>query len=318
LRSVTLETPRFTDHGCAAVSGIVYNAASDLPGQPVEFPVAGAASDFSRSPPRTIPRGTAGSAKFIFVTEDGAINAWRANTTVAMTGCPVIIDYSKTAAHFPYGTNCVFSGAALTSWAAGSPAFRKAGGNHLFATDFRNNRIEVFDDTWRDVTASFPFPAPSGAGNKRVFNVAALDGHLFVAYAAFNLGGDEGMEETDGPGLGHVAEYDEEGSFVRELDDGGKLNAPWGMVMAPAGFGRFGGDLLVANFGDGTIAAFDPASGRFVDYLRSADGAPVAIEGIWGLTFGNGVGLGDAGALYFTAGPNKEFDGLFGKLVAAP
>ena len=86
-------------------------------------------------------------------------------------------------------------------------------------------------------------------------------------------------------------------------------------AIAPAGFGRFGGDVLVANFGDGTIAAFNPTTGEFLDQLRDPCGNPISIDGIWGLVFGNGVSLGDANSLYFTAGPNSEYDGLFGKLT---
>jgi uncharacterized protein (TIGR03118 family) len=139
---------------------------------------------------------------------------------------------------------------------------------------------------------------------------------LYVAYAMFDPAGDEGMEEEDGIGYGHVVEYNEDGTLVRSFNDAGKLNAPWGMAIAPAGFGRFGGALLVANLGDGTIAAFDRKTGQFMDVLRDPAGKEISIDRIWGLVFGNGVSLGDAHALYFTAGPNDEYDGIFGKLTA--
>jgi len=103
---------------------------------------------------------------------------------------------------------------------------------------------------------------------------------------------------------------------VKDFHTRGVLNAPWGVALAPATFGTFANDVLVANFGDGTIAAFDPASGDFAGYLRAPDTRIISIDGLWGLTFGNGVGLGDADALYFTAGPNNEEDGLFGRLNA--
>src|SRR5580698_10532902 len=159
LTSVTLDTPRFTDHGYAFVTGLVYNAASDVVGQPVEFPVSGPADNYSTNPPTPISGGTSGSAKFVFVTEDGAINAWRLNTATAMTSAPLIVDYSKTA-RFPYTANCVFSGVAMTVNASTSAAFAAAGGNRLFATDFRNNMIEVFSNQWKDVTSSFHFRTP--------------------------------------------------------------------------------------------------------------------------------------------------------------
>jgi len=123
------------------------------------------------------------------------------------------------------------------------------------------------------------------------------------------------MEETDGAGYGHIAEYNEDGTFVQDFNDQGMLNAPWGVAIAPPGFGKFGGDVLVTSFGDGSIAAFDPNTGNFIDQLRDNTGNPISIDGLWGLVFGNGVSLGDANTLYFTAGPNSEFDGLFGKLT---
>jgi uncharacterized protein (TIGR03118 family) len=318
LTSVTLDTPAFTDHGYAFVTGLVYNAASDVTGQPVEFAVSGPADNDSTNPPTPIPGGTSGSAKFVFVTEDGAINAWRSNTATAMISAPVIIDYSKTSAYFPYEANCVFSGVAMTTNAYTSSAYTSAGGNHLFATDFRNNFIEVFNNQWQDVTTSYHFQTPSDVGDLHVFNITDLAGHLYVAYAMFNPAGDEGMEEEDGAGFGHVVEYNEDGTLVKDFNDQGMLNAPWGMVIAPAGFGKFGGDLLVSNFGDGTIAVFDPTTGNFIDNLRDGDGNVISIDGLWGLVFGNGVSLGDANSLYFTAGPNREFDGVFGKLTVLP
>jgi uncharacterized protein (TIGR03118 family) len=361
LTSVTVHTPQFTDHGFAFVTGLVYNAAKDLAGQAVEFPVPNQnvsrpgqviqpgdttatgqpAQDDDNSPPTTLPN-TTGASAFAFVTEDGCINCWRSNTATAMTDVPIVVDYSKTAsslpAYFPTDIsgsqhNAVFSGCAISVNSSSSQTYINAGGNHLYAADFDNNLIEVFDNNWNDVTPAFltkfqppatvtnaSFPGPNGVGtyNFHVFNIMDLNGHLYVTWAVWNAAGDEGMEETDGAGYGHVAEYNEDGSFVRDFNDQGKLNAPWGIAIAPPGFGQFGGDVLVANFGDGTIAAFDPNSGNFIDQLRDCSGNPISIDGIWGLVFGNGVSLGDANSLYFTAGPNSEFDGLFGKLTVNP
>src|SRR5262249_12226097 len=100
----------------------------------------------------------------------------------------------------------------------------------------------------------------------------------------------------------------------QEYSDNGRLNSPWGMAIAPENFGPFSGALLVANFGDGTIAAFNRRTGAFQDYLRDESGHPITIDGVWGLVFGNGVSLGDEDSLYFTAGPNEEQDGVFGRL----
>ncbi len=315
LKLVVLDQPAFTDHGYAFVTGQAYNSASDLPGQPEEFHVAGAADDCRETPPAPVKSGFAGAAKFVFVTEDGCINAWSANTAVAMRTAPIVIDYSKTG-HFPGRANCVFTGVALTNNAHDSVAFAKAGGNHLFATDIRNNVIRVFDRQWKDVTDTWHFQTPASVGGLHPFNILDLNGRLFVAYAEFDAASDEGQEQVLGGGLGHVVEYDEDGTLVRDFHGGNTLNDPWGMAIAPAGFGKYAHDLLVANFGDGTIAAFDPATGDFVGYLRDPDTKIISIDGIWGLTFGNGVSLGDANALYFTAGPLGEEGGLFGRLNA--
>jgi uncharacterized protein (TIGR03118 family) len=314
LKVVELAQPRFTDHGYAFVTGQAYNSASDLPGQPVEFPVSGEAFNRKVNPPALLKGGYSGSAKFVFVTEDGCINAWSANTAVAMSSAPVIIDYSKTAAKLPGAANCVFTGAALSGNGYRTEAFAKAGGNHLFAADIRNDVIRVFDRQWKDVTAGYAFQTPRTVGGLHPFNVVDLNGRLFVSYAAFDPASDEGQEQIIGAGRGHVVEYDEDGKRVMDFQDHGCLNAPWGMAVAPEGFGEFSGDLLVANFGDGTICAFNLKSGDFAGYLRGTDTKIISIDGLWGLTFGNGHSLGNAHSLYFTAGPNNEQDGLFGRL----
>ncbi len=316
LKIVELEQPRFTDHGYAFVTGQAYNSASDISGQPEEFHVAGPAGNQRKSPTEPIQGGFSGAAKFVFVTEDGCINAWSVNTVVAMSTAPVVIDYSKTASVLPSAANCVFTGVALTNNASTSDAYAKAGGNHLFATDIRNNVIRVFDNKWKDVTGDFHFQTPASVGQLHPFNIQDLDGHLFVAYAEFDPGSDEGQEQVSGAGLGHVVEYTEDGALVKDFHTHGVLDAPWGVAIAPASFAEFAHDLLVANFGDGTISAFDLNSGDFVGYLRDSDTKIICIDGIWGITFGNGHSLGDANALYFTAGPNGEEDGLFGRLNA--
>ncbi len=314
LKLVTLDQPNFTDHGYAFVTGQAYNSASDIPGQPEEFHVAGPADNRKATPAEPVGGGYSGPAKFVFVTEDGCVNAWSSSTAVAMKTAPVVVNYSKTGPSMPSPANCVFSGAALTNNASTSDAYAKSGGNHLFAADIRNNVIRVFDNKWRDVTATFHFQAPASVGSLHPFNITDLGGHLFVAYAAFDPESDEGQEQTLGAGLGHVVEYNEDGTLVMDFRTHGVLNVPWGMALAPTQFGAFSGDLLVANFGDGTISAFDLGTGEFKGYLRDPDTKIISIDGIWGLTFGNGVSLGDAKSLYFTAGPNNEEDGLFGRL----
>jgi uncharacterized protein (TIGR03118 family) len=192
--------------------------------------------------------------------------------------------------------------------------------NRLYVTDFQNSRIQVFDNQWREITAKVPFARPAGLPKEfSPYNVQVIGGKIYVVYAVVDLTADEPAFDDPGEGHGHVVVYDRDGHLLHELKDEGWLNSPWGITIAPAaGFGPMGGKLLVANFGDGTIAAFDPETGVPVDYLRDREDKPLNIDGIWGLAFGNGVSLGDAHALYYTAGPNTEQDGIFGRLKAAP
>ena len=160
--------------------------------------------------------------------------------------------------------------------------------------------------------------APADLSITTPFNVQVLgDGRIYVAWAENSFEIDEPTEEIPGAGFGRIVAYDRDGNMLQDFAGHELLNAPWGMVIAPEEFGAFGGDLLVANFGDGTIVAFDLETGDQKGYLRDADGEIISIDGIWGLTFGNGWSLGDANSLYFTAGPNEERDGILGRLTVA-
>lgn len=108
--------------------------------------------------------------------------------------------------------------------------------------------------------------------------------------------------------------FDSSGAFIKQLAMGGALNAPWGMTMAPANFGMFSGDLLVANFGDGKINAFNPSTGKMDGTLSRTDGTPIVIDGLWGLAFGNGINSQPTNTLFFTAGPAGEKHGLYGRI----
>jgi uncharacterized protein (TIGR03118 family) len=341
LTSVPLQAPAFTDRGTPFVTGLVYNASSDLAGQAEEFPVSGDA----RNADTGVDEGVvSGSAKFIFVTEDGCINAWLSNTETAMYQAPIVLDYSKTAETDGidnYSTlgdpaNPVYSGVAITDDAVTASQVGTAAGNHIFAADFRNGKINVFNDEWQNVTSSYTFQTPanlvatSGISQGQPFhpfNIADIGGDLYVSYAAFNPNGDEGFEEIDQNGDGAVVEYSETGQLIKEFTDStdpaDELDAPWGMAVAPANWGPFGGDLIVTNFGDnGTLSVFDdhpgdPNYGDYLGKLEDTNGNPISIDGIWGLTFGNGLSDGDSNSLYFTAGPNSEFDGIFGRITVA-
>jgi uncharacterized protein (TIGR03118 family) len=242
--------------------------------------------------------GASGRAVFIFATEDGTIRGWNPGVppppVSTQTEAPV--DNSR--------AGSVYKGLAIGSVGTS---------NFLYATDFVNGHIDVFDGTFQPVDMPFIDPGlPAGYGP---FGIQNIGGNLFVTYAKQSGGNDE----VAGQSLGFVDEFATDGTFITRVATQGQLNAPWGLAMAPANFGRFSGDLLVGNFGDGTINAYAPqADGSFAHrgQLRTADHKPVTIDGLWGLGFGNGAGSGATNALYFTAGPNEESHGLFGRIQA--
>jgi uncharacterized protein (TIGR03118 family) len=163
------------------------------------------------------------------------------------------------------------------------------------------------------VTPAGGFDDPNLPAGFSPFNVQNLGGTLYVSYAELGAGGDE----VQGPGLGVVDAFDTSGNLLRRVVSGSVLNAPWGLALAPAGFGEFGNALLVGNLGDGMINAFDPLSGSLLGTLRDATNSPIVNDGLWGLRFGNGGNGGDPNTLYFAAGIHDEVDGLFGSITAA-
>lgn len=298
------------------VTGQVYNAASDIAGQPTEFFVSGPANNWSTNP--ATPVGTiSGSAKFVFVTMDGTINAWRSGTNPGLQEAVVIKDYTGSyASDHGLRVTPTLLGVAMTtdSWKADGSG-NKVVDNRLYAADFGNNRIMTFDNQWNDISSNVAFERPPNLGDEfSPFNIQSLNGRLYVAYAQSDFELDAPSEPIRANTAGRVVAYDRDGHIVQDFADHLPLNAPWGMAIAPLTFGAFAGKLLVGNFGSGTIAAYDPNTGEFAGELRDADGNLVVIDGLWGLTFGNGVSLGDADALYFAAGPNLEDDGVFGRL----
>jgi uncharacterized protein (TIGR03118 family) len=309
LKIVYLKSPLISyEDGLANVTGQVYNAASDFPDQPIEFPVSGPASNLSSGSATSIGP-ISGSAKFVFVTTEGTINAWRSSTAQSMDAAVIVKDYSdhgpdqlRTLPHLP-----AFTGVAMSVNARAA--------NRLYVTDFQNSTVRVLDNRWNDITTNVPFQRPAGMREDlSPYNVQLLGGRLYVSFAVVDLEAEEAAKEVRAPGNGHVVAYDLNGRVVQEFADAGRLNSPWGLAIAPANFGPFGGALLVGNLADGTIAAFDVTTGKFLDYLRADSGKPIVIDKLWGLAFGNGVSLGDADSLYFTAGPNEEQDGIFGRL----
>jgi uncharacterized protein (TIGR03118 family) len=248
--------------------------------------------------PVTAPGKAPVAAGFIFVTEDGVLSAWAngADATQAFTQR----DNSNSA---------VYKGLALVV----SPAVQ------LYAANFSSGGIDVFDAQFKPVTMpAGSFTDSNVPAGLAPFNIWNLGGKLYVAYAR-----QDANKKFDVPGAGNgfVSVFDSTGKLLRSLVAGGTgslLNSPWGLAIAPATFGKFAGSLLVGNFGDGLINAYDPATGAFLGTLQDPSGQNIVLPGLWSLYFGNGGSGGDKDALYFTAGPGGQRHGILGSIQANP
>jgi uncharacterized protein (TIGR03118 family) len=227
-------------------------------------------------------------AAFIFATENGTISGW--NPAVDRANAILKADRSATA---------IYKGLALA-------------GDRLYAANFHEGQIDIFDSSFNFVGAITDPAVPAGYAP---FNIQSLGGTLFVTFARQDA---DKEDDVPGRGAGFVDILNPATGVFTRLISGGALNAPWGLALAPADFGRFGSTLLVGNFGDGTINAFDPRTGQALGSLRDASGQPIAVEGLWALQFGNGGAGGATNTLFFTAGIADESHGLFGAITAAP
>jgi uncharacterized protein (TIGR03118 family) len=191
-----------------------------------------------------------------------------------------------------------------------------ASGPLLYAADFHNARVDVFDGSWNLVGGAGAFVDQALPAGYAPFGIQTIGARVFVAYAKQD---EEAADEVAGQGLGIVDVYDTAGNLLERVARHGLLNAPWGLALAPASFGRFGGDLLVGNFGDSEINAYEELPNGHFEHrgrLRGADGQPLAIDGLWALALGNGAAAGPTDTLFFTAGPDEERHGLFGSITA--
>ncbi len=262
-------------------------------------PTGGAATGQVSNPIAGFLVAPAGPAKFIFATEDGTISAWSSGTNAVLE-----VDRSSVGA--------VYKGLAMASTATDT---------FIYAADFHNGKIDVFDSTWAMAALSGTFTDPNKPAGFAPFNIQNIGGSLYVAFAKQDAAA---HDEVAGAGLGFISIFSPDGRFVRRVATGigaggnvRELNAPWGIAQAPADFGVFSNSLLIGNFGDGRITAFDPVSHALLGQLRDATGNPVTIPGLWALTFGNGASAGQTNVLFFTAGINDEKDGLFGSIQPA-
>jgi len=252
------------------------------------------------SPTGQVFNGTStnfGGSHFIFATEDGTISAWTSGGTAALK-----VDNSASGA--------VYKGLALAN--NGSNAF-------LYAANFNSGNIDVFNSSFGQVSVPGAFTDPNLPAGYAPFNIQNIGGKLYVTYAL-----QDGSKHDDVSGAGHgfVDVFDTNGNLLQRLVSQGDLNSPWGLAVAPTGFGDFGGDLLVGNFGDGTINVYNDSTGAFVATLSDSNGDPIVDLGLWGLTFGNGGSGGSKANLYFTAGipgpDSVEDHGLFGMISNTP
>jgi uncharacterized protein (TIGR03118 family) len=276
----------------------------DVNNPPAQLPAAPTGIVWNPSSAFLVP-GTKLPAAFIFATEDGTLSAWAG-------GLNPFNDAVLAADNSANPTPA--AGAVYKALALGL----NARGLFLYATNFRHGTVDVFgpngsDGLFTAATTDGGFVDPEIPAGYAPFGIASIDGDLFVTYAKQNA---LRHDDDAGPGRGFVDVFDTDGHLLRRFHSRGPLNSPWAVTRASFAFGRFSGKILVGNFGDGRINAFD-SNGRFIDELEDTHGRPLVIDGLWTLTLGGGRGS-SSDALYFSAGPNGETNGLFGTIAPAP
>ena len=244
-----------------------------------------------------LPGGAPSS--FLFATEDGTIAGWNSGTQAVLA----VNDSTNVGA----GDAASMTGAVYKGLAIGM----SASGPTLYAANFRHGTVDMFDSNFQAIKS---FTDPTVPAGYAPFNVQVLGGKLYVTYAQQDAAK---HDDVAGAGHGFVDAFDLNGNMLGRVGSGGTLDSPWGLALAPASFGALAGDLLVGNFGDGTINAFNPTTDQFMGQLTEA-GKPIAIDGLWSLVTGNGGAGGDPNTIYFSAGPASQTHGLFGSIIAAP
>ena len=259
--------------------------------------------------PGGAPTGTVSSTNagdfhgdvFLFSSEAGVISGWRGT-----------LGTTAEVANDDHAGDAVYKGLAI-----GTADVGKGMATYLYATDFHNGRIDVFDNTFASQTWADAFIDPRLPAGYAPFGIQNLKGLLFVTYAKTQPGSDD---ELAGHGRGVVDVFLTDGTFFGRVARGGGLNAPWGLAWAPADFGRFSGDLIVGNFGDGNLHAYARHGNGWhaAGALRGTDHRAIKVDGLWGIAFGGGtVNNGPTNTLFFAAGPNDEEGGAFGTIDGA-
>ncbi|MGF6505213.1 TIGR03118 family protein [Paraburkholderia sp. 32] len=258
-------------NGSASPTGIVFNGTQSF---------------------RVTENGKSGVAAFIFTGEGGTITAWA--PAVGPTNAFVMYDDGTGGA--------VYKGLALAAM---------NNGNFLYATDFHNDKIDVFDTSFTKVAMPGAFTDPAIPAGFAPFGIQAIGSNLFVTYAMQDAAK---HDDVPGAGLGMVDVYDTAGNLKQRFATGGPLNAPWGIAQAPGNFGSMSGAILIGNFGDGMINAFNASSGQSMGQISGPNGSPIVEQGVWGIAFGNDLSNQPSSTLFFAAGPNDEADGVYGRI----
>jgi uncharacterized protein (TIGR03118 family) len=234
-------------------------------------------------------------AEYVFVGEDGVISGWN-----------IGVDPVNAISKFTSTNGAIYKGAAMGV---------SNGNTFVYAADFHNGAIDVFDNTFAKSAAfAGKFIDSQLPAGYAPFNISNVGGKLYVAYAQQDA---DKEDEVAGNGKGFVDVFTTGGDLMRRLAKGKFMNAPWAVVKAPKGFGKLGNSVLVGNFGSGKIAAFNGKNGKFKGFMTNRNGRAITIEGLWGLAFGNGNQAGSAKTLFFAAGIDDEAHGLFGTLKAS-
>jgi len=289
-----------SDNGTSRAT--LYNGATGAKVTAVIVDIAGTAGPRTGRPTGIVFNGTATdfilsgttSARFIFDSEDGTVSGWAGGTTSTIK--------------FTSPDGAIYKGLAIGK--VGSAGY-------LYAADFHNGRIDVLDSAWQLQHWAGAFVDPGIPAGFAPFGIQNLNGEIFVTYAKQDA---DAEDEIAGPGLGFVSAFGTDGSFHGRVASGGDLNAPWGLALAPASWERFGGHLLVGNFGDGRINGYraTDAGWEARGHLKDASHHAIVIDGLWGIGFGNDAAAGPRSSLYFAAGPDDEEHGLFGSVTIAP
>jgi uncharacterized protein (TIGR03118 family) len=302
-RVVRIPTPVDLLGRSGAPTGTVFNITT-LPGSTPGFIISGVDKN---NKPASAP------ALFIFATEDGTIVGWNPGVNPegfdpANAGNYGIIARNNSDNNFDPNstpkTGAVYKGIAIATDAEGQ--------TRLYVTNFRSGKVEMYNVNWQTLFPPQKFVDPKLPDSYAPFNIVPIKGELFVTFAVQNA---EKHDDVAGQSHGIVDVFDLDGNFRQRFAQHDQLNSPWGVALAPTGFGELGGALWIGNFGNGQINAFDPETGKFLSKVRDPKGQAILIDGLWTITFGSNNGNGGAAnTLYFTAGVNGETDGLFGSL----